>query len=589
MTQDRERSDARLQLGLGVREGLLYALLPMVISFASRAKGLPEVLAGGLTNPDSYMRLERLEEGLRHHDVGYIVARDGSGAGTLLHWSHLLDTLLLLLAAPFRLVMDTHGALHAAAVVFGPLCMAALGVALCWAISPIVERRWLWLTPVVAALSAPVASYGLPGEAHHHVPLLVVSAMTCGYALRGALGLARKGDGVAMGAWAGGGIWLSPESMPFTLIAFGGLWLAWLLSRQNDLARMIGGTAAGFFVVVMATFAVDPPYAGYGSIEIDRLSVVYVGLAITLACAACAAMQIERAGRWRMTAGIVVPALCIAAWLACFPDVIRGPDGLMSARDTKAMLDGISEMMPVHGIAEAIEYLLTGTIATLALVWFGVTRRSLLLAYAALCACILVALGAMHVRFSAYPSALAAAMLPILVARCGASLADWPESSQALVRVGLMAAFLLLPCGVAFSQAKAATGVAAPSCSLDDGASLLADHAGQVVLSAPGESPELLYRTRVLTVGSLYHRNVAAFMRLRAAWRSGPSDTVPTAVRTTGASLVLFCPSPARSLLVADLPPDTLLDRLNLGHVPPWLDKISEDPRSGYVLYEVMP
>jgi hypothetical protein len=485
--------------------------------------------------------------------------------------------------------MDTHAALHAAAVVFGPLCMAALGVALCWAISPLVERRWLWLTPVAAALSAPIASYGLPGVVHHHVPLLVVSVMTCGYALRGALGLARKGDGLAMGAWAGVGIWLSPESMPFTLIAFGGLWFAWLLSPRSGLARMIGGTAAGFFVVVTATFAVDPPYAGYGSVEIDRVSVVYVGLAVALACAACGAMLIERAKQWRVTAGVVVPALCIVVWLACFPAVIRGPDGLMSAHDTQAMLGGISEMLPVHGIAESIEFLLTGSIATLALAWFSVSRRSLLLAYAALCACIMVALGALHVRFAAYPSTLAAAMLPLLVARFSASLADWPESSQALARVGLMAAFVLLPCGVAFSQAKAATGAAAPNCSLDDSASLLAGHAGQIVLANPGGSPELLYRTHVLTVGSLYHRNVAAFMRLRAAWRSGPSDAVPAAMHATGASLVLFCPSPARSMLVADLPPDTLLDRLNQGHVPPWLRKLSEDPRSGNVLYEVMP
>ena len=261
----------------------------------------------------------------------------------------------------------------------------------------------------------------------------------------------------------------------------------------------------------------------------------------------------------------------------------------MSARDTQAMLGTITEMLPVHRIAEAMEYLLTGLISTLALAWFGVSRRSLLLGYAALCGCVLLVFGAMHVRFTAYPSALAAAMLPILVARCSASLADWPESSQALVRVGLMAAFVLLPCGAAFSQAKAATGAAAPSCSLDDSAAMLADHAGQVVMTNPSITPELLYRTRVLTVGSLYHRNVAAFMRLRAAWRSGPSDTVPAALRATGASLVLFCPSPARSMLVADLPPDTLLDRLNQGHVPPWLRKLSEDPRSGNMLYEVMP
>jgi hypothetical protein len=77
-------------------------------------------------------------------------------------------------------------------------------------------------------------------------------------------------------------------------------------------------------------------------------------------------------------------------------------------------------------------------------------------------------------------------------------------------------------------------------------------------------------------------------MRLRAAWRSRPSDTVPDAVRSTGATLVLYCSSSARSLLVADLPPDTLFDRMNQGHVPSWLHRLDADPHAGYVLYEVL-
>jgi hypothetical protein len=115
---------------IGVWHGLLFALLPMAISVAVGAKTLPSVLAGGLVNPDSYMRLVRLESELRHHDVGYIVAREGSGAGTPLHWSHLLDMLLWLLATPFHLVMGTNDALHAGAVVFGLVCMGALGAAM---------------------------------------------------------------------------------------------------------------------------------------------------------------------------------------------------------------------------------------------------------------------------------------------------------------------------------------------------------------------------------------------------------------------------------------------------------------------------
>ena len=425
--------------------------------------------------------------------------------------------------------------------------------------------------------------------AHHHVLLVVVAVMTSGYATHAAMGMAHRGDGLAMGAWAGLGIWLSPESMPVTLMAFGGIWLAWLLSRQTALSSMIGETAASFFTVVTAAFVVDPPYAGYGSAEIDRISDVYIGLATAIVVMACAAPVITRLRTPRLIVGMAVPIVCLAFWLASFPNLIRGPGALMSAHDTHAMLDVINEMMPMHGVYQAVEFLLGGVIATLALAWLSLSCRSALFGYAAICGATLIGVGAMHVRFSAYAAALSATMLPILITRFSTRFADWSEFNQAMIRIAVMAAFVLLPCGIALAPARADTHALGAGCSLASGASLLAAHAGQIVLADPNKSPELLYRTRVLTVGSLYHRNADAFMRLRAAWRSGPSDTLPAAVRATRASLVLFCPSPTRSLLVADLPPDTLLDRLNRGQVPPWLDRLEKDPKSGTVLYEVMP
>jgi hypothetical protein len=199
-----------------------------------------------------------------------------------------------------------------------------------------------------------------------------------------------------------------------------------------------------------------------------------------------------------------------------------------------------------------------------------------------------VALAAGHVRFAAVPAALAAAILPILIARFSSAVAGWSDASQALLGTSIIAGFVLLPCGASFSPAKAAAGEPAPTCALDHIDALLQGHAGQVVLADVNATPELLYRTDILTAGSLYHRNVAAFLRLRAAWRTRPSDTVPAAVSATQASLVLFCPAPLRSVLVADLPPDTLIDQLNHGRVPPWLRILHADQRSGNVLYEVM-
>ncbi len=567
--------------------GALCFLLPMLLAIASGAAQLRGVIAGGLVNPDTYMRLVRLEATLRQQSAVYVVDRDGSGTGALLHWSHLLDSLLTLLAAPFGLLLDQHAALHVAAAMLGPLSIGALGLGLAWAIAPLVERRWLWLAPIVAALSPPIVSYGLPGEAHHHVLLVLVAVMTSGYALRAALGQASAGSGLAMGAWAGVGIWLSPESMPLSLMAFAGLWLTWLLSEPPRAAGMIQATAGSFLLVIVAAFAVDPPYAGYAAIEIDRLSLVYVALAIALGIAAVANWMIDAVSlppAARSIAALAVPALCLLLWIACFPSVVRGPDGLMPAQETAQFLGNIVEMQPVSGITTAVLYLLTGGLAALWLLLRAFRQRSILLGYVAVCTLVLLALGASHIRFAAYACAAGSALLPILVAHCTESLAGWAEPARALVRVALLALFILAPRAQAllFTPAQAAT--VAPSCSVAGLTDLLAPYHGQVVLAHVNDSPELLYRTQVLTVASLYHRNVAAFLRWRAAWTATDLDTLPDAVRQTGASLLLFCPgrwSPGSN-------DAALAARLLRGEVPPWLRRLGEDRASGNVLYGVI-
>src|SRR5665213_2861430 len=83
--------------GLGRWEATISIVLPVLIELALEAKQLPAVLAGGLINPDSYKRMVRLQETLQAHTPTYVVPRDGSGHGTLLHWSHLLDSLVCVL------------------------------------------------------------------------------------------------------------------------------------------------------------------------------------------------------------------------------------------------------------------------------------------------------------------------------------------------------------------------------------------------------------------------------------------------------------------------------------------------------------
>ena len=95
-----------------VREGFIYFVIAAAIDCILGFYHFPSVLKGSLINPDSYMRLVDSTKRLLSTLPAYIVTRDASGASMLLYWSHLLDSILLLLAAPLMPLMSEQQALH---------------------------------------------------------------------------------------------------------------------------------------------------------------------------------------------------------------------------------------------------------------------------------------------------------------------------------------------------------------------------------------------------------------------------------------------------------------------------------------------
>jgi hypothetical protein len=191
----------------------------------------------------------------------------------------------------------------------------------------------------------------------------------------------------------------------------------------------------------------------------------------------------------------------------------------------------------------------------------------------------LVVFSVQHVRFASYPACLAAALLPVVLTRLSAALEG---SRAALARVGTIAAFLLVP-QLGSSLAKPGAppaGAPGAACPVEAAVPLLLPHPGRVVLSDVNDVPEILYRTPVKTVGSLYHRSAGNFLRLREAWRSDGA-AAPQAVE-----LVLFCPRPRAGSIVHDLPEGTLYDALLAGRPPAWLVEIGRGA-AGHVLFEV--
>jgi hypothetical protein len=572
------------------RTGFTAVAMALLVTLGMSARSLPDIGSGGLSNPDTYMRLVRLRDMLASGTILHAVARDGSGHGTILHWSHLLDGLLCLLASPFCLLMRSGEAIHAAAFLFGPLSMAVLAFAIIWAAAPFADRRWLWLGAILPALSPAIISYGVAGVAHHHVAIVVVAVACWGWAARLIAGLARPNAGIFLGFLAGLGVWLTPETVPLTMMAFGGLGVAWILSpERDDLPREISLAALTFSLVTMLALLVDPPAAGIAAAEPDRISLLFAGMALAVAATGLGLelVHAHAAGRGgRAAVAFAVLLICCLPWAACFHATIFDRDMLLDDHAWHVMLGQVEEMLPVANIVQAPRLLLTGALAALLAAWLAVRRRSLLLGYVTVCAAILLAAGWSHSRFAAYPEAAGAIALPVAITLAGFATASWRPAGQSLTRVSIIVLFLLVPC--LGQKRPGGFGPGAASCGVDGAIAMLAPYPGAVVLADVNDTPELLYKTQARTVGSLYHRGYAGFARLREAWRSPSSDTPPAAIDDAEISLVLGCASPVRSPLVEDLDQTTLADQIGTGHPPPWLMQIDQNPRSGQTLYQVV-
>jgi hypothetical protein len=238
---------------------------------------------------------------------------------------------------------------------------------------------------------------------------------------------------------------------------------------------------------------------------------------------------------------------------------------------------------------------LTGAGTAALLAWLAVrdrniTWKSALWAYSALCVVGFEVLGQSHVRFTTYPNAAAATMLPVALTELTRMLSSRSEGQRAIARITLLAvAFLTMRADVLanlFGWIDREPPQSFASCDLQAPAWALL--AGEVVLADVNDTARLLYGTHIRTVGSLYHASMGGFKRLRAAWRSGPSQAEPDEVRATRATFVLYCRQASRSGLVADLPEQTLWDRLGRGEVPAWLHAVASDAQSGSVLYRII-
>ncbi len=563
------------------------ALAAAVITVLASATTIPAVLHGTLIDPDSYMRLVRLRQGLHAGHLLNVVRRDDSGQLLVVEWSRLFDAWIMALAAPLAPLLGWHRALFAAGVATGPLSAGLLAAALGFAAAPLTEGRWLWAPAIIAPLLPGIRSFNGFGVVHYHIAQVALTALALGCTLRAGLGARRMGW--AAGMFGGLAIWLMPETMPFVMLGYSALGYAWLF---RPLGATLARLGAGFAAILWVALWIDPPHGGWLTPEIDRLSIVYamLGLAVSIVGICLAGLDRKVHGNLRMGLGIAAAGTAFAAWLATYPTVALGPYALIPVREMHAFFGGIIEDQPATTLSLAASRLAPGLLAlayALHRAWRCRHAPDIAGLWLILIAGLALALGltARMMIFQQYPAAFAVALAPLALDDISRHFAARP-SRAALLRVGLVWAPVVLVYvpGMAAAALRPDPAKPAGHCSLQSATRLLAPTAGQIVLTDPGLVPELIYRTEAIGVGSLYHHGLRAFMRDRAAWRTPAGAAEPTAVRATEATFVLFCAARGNdSALVAGAKQGALWHLLAANTPPPWLKRVGQ--AGGYQLY----
>ncbi|MGH6812681.1 MAG: hypothetical protein ACREDM_10150 [Methylocella sp.] len=580
---------ARLDFPAGMRPSAGYVLLAIVVvAYVLFIFDAHNTLTfDKLPDPDSWTRAVLLRDALETGSWRQILGRDSSGYGTSLHWTRLVEIVALPFVLPLEPFLGRDGAILAVATMFGPVLLGSLTAALWWAARPFVawEPAMLFV-PAAAVLAPALLAYGGAGRFGHHLIIPLCAAMAFAHAVRAVSGCGgRANSATYAGLWCGIGTAFSVEMLPFALLAFAGLALSWVLDGDEAAAGRVEGCALGFTVVAAAAWLLDPPNGGLLSIEVDRLSLPYVlvGPLLLAAAKALRRFSLPSAGR-RIAALLGAGLLTGVLWLAAFPELTRGIAPGTSAEVQRLIWGNNHELQPVHTGRRLIGW---GGGGILSLVFFSLEllkarrdwRRFWLLSYATLCAATLLAISIIHIRFAPYASAAGAVALAIL-------------TSHLRSRAGLLPAAvvgMVLAVAPFYAAATDAGDARILSCNVAEAARWLKDERGVVFVDI-GVAPELLWRTRAMTVATPYHRGYAGIARYLRASRALTDDDARAALEAARVKRVLLClpPPNTRAPYVADLP-ETAMERWKRGQLPAWLHKDYEDGAAGLILLGLSP
>ncbi|MDY0870775.1 hypothetical protein [Dongia rigui] len=574
------------------------ATLALHVTLA-RQSGL--LASGGLQDTDAYMRLIRIQELWQSGDWYETLTSSLGAPGKLsLHWTRPLDLLILLPALLLNVAgLPIERAIYWVGFWISPILQVLACLVAANAAKMLWPQHGAWrLAGLMVLFNGAALTYCLAGRPDHHSLGLLLTLLAAGQTIRAALQPNNARPALAAGAWAGVGIWVSPEALigtGATIISFGLLWLL-RPDAGGNWARLGRRFSCGMAIVLLAAILIEQPPAHWLLAEYDKVSSLHLALALTAMIDFWIAERIAWREPLRIVAMIVVALASAISLGLVFPGFYLGPLGNISNKEAMVFLDDILEMSSIwpvnRGTADQFFGMIGNALAALPVIpiCLHAWRRDERFAPALfLSVSYLVALfGALeHQRLAVFLSAFGALLGCGLFALICDLAQDRMPATRTMARLfGAMVVvfggqlWLLAPSEVAPPKAAvcnpkpvadwlnaAHPGILTPE-------PVGADrHTPIIITESINYPPELAYRTGYRFVGGPYHRGVQDVADMYALALSTDETAAEAVLARRQADYVLICIVEVPKV-IGESAPNSLYHRLLRGEVPAWLQPL---------------
>lgn len=535
---------------------------------------------------DSYELMARVNASVAAGHLVYLVPGDNGGQNIPLFWSHLLDTWIIGTAAPLAVFVGWSRALYFAGASVGPESLIVIGVAALFAARALGGGKRLALLPGIFILSSPsLISWAMFSRVNHRVLLAAVALWIGTLTIRSIRSDSEFRHAALAGAVSALGLWLSPEVVPFGLLA----WAALLLGDAEQGGK-VGGRgvwfAITFAISVILVVAVDPPYHGFFASVLDRVSIAYVELGVLMVAAAVIARQGPVITRpWVAAFAVAFPAILgVGIWMVLYPIVLGGVTGIMASPAASWFPSLMGEMWPVSTLPDIVLLVLvpTASLLTGGLILLS-RRRDPVAVFAAVLTIALVAFSISHRRFTIYGQAAGAVVAAVLLESL---LAQAKIHSLKIRQVVVGAIALLVVIGPIVGGALLENPKRHTSpdyCNARVAAAALNATAPHIILAPFSEAPAILYFSHAtILTGPYASRTGPELVALFHAFldRDFRGQHPPKSVRATGAGYILVC-------VHLQAARGSLYEALAHGQPPAWAIPQPIPPESGYKLFKI--